>query len=94
MPERTDMDRLADAFGALAKALTFNGRRLLRAQLEARMQVHVPDPTSQARSAPMESRRKRRQRIRELRAKAKAEGRSTEGIFFRPVYGYVGPRLT
>lgn len=84
------MDALAEAFGALGKALQFNGRRLLRAQLEARTRVYVPEPGNQARRAKMAKRAERRAVIRKLRAKAKAEGKSTDGIFFRPVYGYLG----
>lgn len=85
--QREALDNLAEAFGILGKMLQWNGRRFLRAELESKMRFHRPDPLSQARTAPMAKRRKRREVVRAEQAKGK-------DAIFRPVLGYVGIPVT
>lgn len=55
-----------------------NGRRKLRAELETRMRIIRLEPLNTARKTAMLTRKRRRDRAREL------------GVEFRPVYGYLG----
>lgn len=72
----TDMQKVSEAFGFLAKLLKLNGRRLQRAYEESRMRLIVEsNPNSPMLTAEMWPRRLRRE---------------AQGDKFRPVYGYKG----
>lgn len=90
----THLSMVAEAFGELARLVNLNGRRLDRAYRAYQSRLYIPEEGNSARTAPMERRAIRRDRVREIRKQMKRlhprlnRHNLRDRMPFRPVYGH------